>query len=290
MKFVEDVFEIAESFMENPRHVSIDYQKIEIISQRINKIEKPKFPVYEIGNPIMEVLSEIIAGAINYCYWYGSSYIRPKNSSSTKMYELLLESRPENHEDVVNEIYEDYLDVWISNFKKSLAINRFPLLEERCKHLDELNKIDTLRFASGLLRNRFLLEDGLTFLIENYPGYASDIFLKRASLLFIQFFRRFGWFKDELQNLHVPADYQVPKMLERSACFDYSPDLYHKIESGQLIPKNSQEECEIRSATILVIKKLCDLTGWNVAEVDAYFFLKRHQTQNPFHLTITTDY
>jgi hypothetical protein len=203
------------------------------------------------------------------------------------MYDLLLQSKPEKDS---TEYYEDFLDEWISNFKKALSINRFPLLEERIKHLDELNNANTLIFTSGIAKGMYSLEDGLSFLIENFPGYASDIFLKRASLLFIQFFRRFGWFDDELFKLHVPADYQVPKMLEHFGCTSYSPDLYHKIQTGQLIPKNSREECEIRSATILTMKKLSELTGWNIAEVDAFFFLKRHEVKKNFHLTITTDY
>jgi hypothetical protein len=287
MKFVDDVFEIARSFMKNPYHVSIDYQRIEVISQQINKTEKPNFLLPEVEDPAVGIIAEIIAGSINYCYWYGSHNIRPKNSSSTRMYDLLLQSKPEKDS---TEYYEDFLDEWISNFKKALSINRFPLLEERIKHLDELNNANTLIFTSGIAKGRYSLEDGLSFLIENFPGYASDIFLKRASLLFIQFFRRFGWFDDELFKLHVPADYQVPKMLEHFGCTSYSPDLYHKIQTGQLIPKNSREECEIRSATILTMKKLSELTGWNIAEVDAFFFLKRHEVKKNFHLTITTDY
>lgn len=289
MDLVSNVFEIAESFMKTSKHVFINDQSVDMIAKRIKKNVKPKFQLPDIENVLQGVLTEIIAGSINYCYWYGNHTIRPNGASSTKMYDLLMESIPEERTEEV-EYYEDYLDEWISNFKKALAINRFPLLEERVKHLDEINTTDTLRFSSGIMRGRFTLEEGLQFLVEHYPGYASDIFLKRASLLFIQFFRRFGWFNDELHKLHVPADYQVPKMLEHFNCFTYSPDLYRKIEDGQLIPKASQEECEIRSATIVVIKNLCERTGWNVAEIDAYFFLRRHEVQNPFHLTITTDY
>jgi hypothetical protein len=70
----------------------------------------------------------------------------------------------------------------------------------------------------------------------------------------------------------------------------YSSDLKNMIDSYQLIPKYSQIECEIRSANIIAVKTLCDLTGWNVADIDAYFFLRRHDSDRPFHLTITTDY
>jgi hypothetical protein len=127
-------------------------------------------------------------------------------------------------------------------------------------------------------------------MVSLFPGFASDMFLKRASLFFIQLFRRFGWFAEDLNNLHVPADYQVPKMLNHYGCIIYAEDLTDAIENNTIIEKHSQAECEIRAATVLAIKKLCDLTGWNVAEVDGYFFTRRHDATNPFHLTITTDY
>ena len=56
------------------------------------------------------------------------------------------------------------------------------------------------------------------------------------------------------------------------------------------IQKNSIEECEIRSATILVMRELCQLTGNNIADIDTYFFTQRNLVESPFHLTITTDY
>ena len=127
-------------------------------------------------------------------------------------------------------------------------------------------------------------------LITLFPGFASDIFLKRTFLFFIQMNRRFGWFEEECKIIPVPADYQIPKMLEHFGCFSYSSSLRQSIESNKLIPKNSIEECEIRSATILTAKKLCEITGWNISDVDSYFFLRKHEVDSPFHLTITTDY
>jgi hypothetical protein len=79
-------------------------------------------------------------------------------------------------------------------------------------------------------------------------------------------------------------------MLNHFGCIIYEDDLSYAIDTNQLIPKHSQAECEIRAATVLTIKMLCEITGWNVAEVDAFFFTRRHDAQNPFHLTITTDY
>jgi len=288
MKLVENVFEIAESFMSNPKYVALADQKIESIADKIKKTKKPVFSFPDKNSDAFPIIvKELVAASINYCYWYGRDTIRPNGASSTLMYELLL-----------NCFYDfeygdkEELEQCISRLCRVLAIYRFPLLEDRIRHLKELMPYatDFCIMIHDQKQYNQNLEYLLLDLVENFPGFASDIFLKRASLFFIQLHRRFGWFNDELKNLHVPADYQVPKMLEHFGCIRYDTSLRDAINNNELIQKGSVAECEIRAATILAIKKLCDLTGWNVAEVDAYFFLKRHEVQKPFHLTITTDY
>ena len=290
MKLVEDVFEIAESFMEKPEHVRINYTKINNIADTMLAAGKIKFPFPdEDDNVFKSIVLEIVAASINYCYWYGRHNVRPNNSSSTRMYELVMQA-------FSNFESQNQFESCIEKLIKLLAINRFPLIEERARHLREL-KSQAL-YLANIIENRYLCGLGrsvdLTYMMEylvgSFPGFASDIFLKRASLFFLQLNRKFGWFADELNLLHVPADYQVPKMLEHFGCTYYTPTLKEMIKNHQLIPKNSLEECEIRAATIIVVKKLCELTGWNVAEVDGFFFLNRHIATNPFHLTITTDY
>jgi len=290
MKLVEDVFEIAESFMEEPEHVRINYTKINNIADTMLAAGKIKFPFPdEDDNVFKSIVLEIVAASINYCYWYGRHNVRPNNSSSTRMYELVMQA-------FSNFEYQNQFESCIEKLIKLLAINRFPLIEERARHLREL-KSQAL-YLANIIENRYVCGLGrsvdLTYMMESlvgsFPGFASDIFLKRASLFFLQLNRKFGWFADELNLLHVPADYQVPKMLEHFGCTYYTPALKEMIKNHQLIPKNSLEECEIRAATIMVVRKLCELTGWNVAEVDGFFFLNRHIATNPFHLTITTDY
>ena len=291
MKLVEDVFEIAESFMKNSKYVELNKHRINAMADTMLTAGKPTFPIPEVKNPFKGIVLELVAASVNYCYWYGRSDIRPGGASSTWMYELLMNC-------FFDFDVPDYkkLSECLDRFGRAMSIHRFPLLEERIHHLNQLKKY-SLDYCIAI-ENRYYVGIGgsadltyfFTELVEKFPGFASDIFLKRSSLFFIQLFRRFGWLSDELDLLHVPADYQVPKMLEHYSCIHYVSSLKNDIENNQLIPKNSLQECEIRAATIVAIKKLCDLTDWNVAEVDAFFFLRRHDTKNPFHLCITTDY
>ena len=287
MNFVNTVYKLSENFMEDPQFVSVDYEQIERIAEEMLETKPEPFPIPDVGNIYQAALMELVAASVNYCYWYGKSTVRQLGSNSTKMYELLMIAfegykSPDDFEDCVKQ------------FIILLSQHRFPLLEERNRHLEELLKEDTPKFIFNLVNNAksnlITINHAMKQMISMYPGFASDMFLKRLSLFFIQLNRRFGWFKDDIKNLHVPADYQVPKMLEHFGCIQYDFNLRSAIENEELITKGSTAECEIRAATVLAIKRLCELTDWNVAEVDGYFFLKRHDATNPFHLTITTDY
>ena len=294
MNYANTVYEISKSFMDDPLFVTIDFEEMENVADQMIENGSPKFTLPKIQNIQKGILLELVAASVNYCYWYGKSTIRPLQSNSTKMYKLLLQAFA--HYSIPNSFgrtgqkFEDC----IKQFSILLSQNRFPLIEQRIKHLEELVNNDAEQFSISILtdykNNKLNLNNLMSKLISYYPGFASDLFLKRASLFFIQLFRRFGWFQNDLHSLHVPADYQIPKMLEYFGCIQYDDSLKGAIEYSSPIASGSIAECEIRAATILSIKRLCELTGWNVAEVDAFFFLQRHKTINPFHLTITTDY
>lgn len=291
MNLVENVFEIAESFINKANYVKMNYEAIERISEDIKNGKKPVFDLPRIDDQYKTLVLELVASSINYCYWYGRYDIRPNGANSTYMYELLMNSFYDfENPDNLN------FSLCIERFIQQLSINRFPLLEERSRHLRELKNggLDYLSMIQNKYQHNIGEEINMNYLLNEliilFPGFTSDIFLKRASLFFIELYRRFGWFDDELKELHVPADYQIPKMLEYFNCIEYSPTLKQKITDNVLIPKHSVEECEIRAATIMTMKKFCELTGWNVADIDTYFFTKRHLVTTPFHLTITTDY
>ena len=288
MNLVESVFETAEKFMDNSTYVDINYSELELLSNDM-KLEKPKkFPKqFDESNLFKTCLLELVGDAINYCYWYGSSYIRPLGASSTKMFELV-ENAFQNYsaQGGLNSI-----DKCLDDLIKLLSIERFPLLEERIKHLNEL-RLNGQRFISTVIKYK---DDGnvnylLNSMVQIFPGYASDIFLKRALLFFGQLNRKFGWFEEDMKVLPIPADYQVPKMLQHQGLLIYDDDLDEAILNEITIPKGSLAECEIRAASIIACRELCRTTGWTMPQVDGYFWLRRKEATNPFHLTVTSDY
>ena len=129
----QSVYEIADKFMTNPVYVSINFEKLDLLSEHMHSIKPPKFPCIKDDNVFKIALLQLVGGAINYCYWYGRDDIRPGGASSTFMYEILQNSffdydpaHPSNFRNCLN------------NFMQNLTFARFPLLEERIKHLYEL--------------------------------------------------------------------------------------------------------------------------------------------------------
>lgn len=292
MNLSESVYNISEEFMKDSKWVTINKNKLFDIADQMLLEGKVEFAPPKAPDIFVGIVYELVAASINYCYFYGKSTIRPNGASSTLMYNLMLKSF--SSFDKSQESFSSCVDLLCTE----LSINRFPLLEERIRHLNELKK-QGLSYCS-MIENNY--ENNMfsyfSILLVTFPGFASDIFLKRASLFFMQLYRALGLFKEEMKVLHVPADYQLPKVLNYYNCISYHNKIKEAIEHDRLIQKGSIQECEIRSATILAMKELVRLTGWNIADVDSWFFTKKdtlkkdkYQAYDPkFHLTITTDY
>ena len=290
MNLVESVFEISEKFMTNSKDVFISHAGLHALAEKMKQSGPTKFPTKEQDDTFFKTcLLELIGNSINYCYWYGVHNCRPGGASSSTMGELLEQSFEGYHVGYNFRLYGS-ISGCIEIFKNMLIMKRFPLIDERVKHLGEIPKYGE-EFIKHIIKNhrddRF--DELLDTLVCTFPGYGSDMFLKRASLFFLQLNRNFGWFEETMHKLHVPADYQVPRTLSYYGGISYSSELKEKIKNSILIPKHSREECEIRAATVLACKGLCELTGWNISDVDGWLWLQKEET-SPFHLTITTDY
>jgi hypothetical protein len=280
---IKNVFKVVDDALaKTPSHVEIEWKAVERQIEKMRKDGPVEFfdnkDQYQIGI-YKEVLKELVACSINYCYWYGMSDIRPNNASSTAMYKCI-----ESAFDTRGYEIKKFEQV-INSMIEMLSVNRFPMLEERKRHLLELleNKKGE-RFAKAVSDRNGDIE----MMCRYFSGFASDILLKRASLFFIQMYRKYGWYKDMI--LPVPADYQVPKILRYFGCIKYTPALEEDIYEGKLIPKNSIEEIQIRAATIKVCEAMRKELGWHIGDVDIYLWTKRKLTDMPFHCTITCDY
>jgi len=305
MDLIKGVYDISEEFLNlpssYPQHVVRDNDKItDLVNQMsqdgvVNFYTEEDQEVKKKKNVLYIILRELIASSINYCYWYGNANIRPNGANSGMMYDLVEEAMKGFDTNPSTAVYETLLmfSRCIDHLISLLSVSRFPLLEERKRHLLELTENGKgIKFATYVSRN-FDKASGQTILeklVKTFTGFASDTFLKRASLFFIQLYRQLGWFYDLVKVLHVPADYQVPNVLNHFGAFYYSNALSFKMQEGKLIEPSSLMECQLRAATVLVCKQICGATGWNIADVDTYLWTKRKLPRTKFHLTKTTDY
>lgn len=284
---IQSVFDMSEVFLASePIHVELNNEAIEKLGRKMKKDGVVNFYNSESEqeyrtNVFIEILKELVACSINYCYWHGSHDI--KSVSSSTMY------------DDVNTVFETdgtlMFERRIQTLIRNLSLNRYPLLEERKRHLLELCEGRKAENFVAAVNSRDLSGERLFYeMIEIFQGFSVDIFLKRTSLFFIQLYRKFGWYEDLMRKLFVPADYQLPKILEHFWCIEYSKSLIEKIDNSVLIESNSLEELQIRAATIKSCKMLQDITGWNIADIDTWLWTKKKNINKPFHLTYTTNY
>jgi hypothetical protein len=291
--YIQNVLKLAYQFMKKPQFVYVDDIAINEFAKQMKKTVPLKFNKTEpFESETLEVLTHLLASSINYCFWYGRYDIRPNDASSTKMYGIV--------EDCVKHLREDHLDSNTQRLKNIVRIiicrlseEKFPLIEERSRHLKEIIRTG-YKFSEYIVNNHSddfdTLNNHFGMIIRSYPGFASDMFLKRASLFFLMLYRTFGWYADGMKQIHIPADYQVPKLMHFFDLISYTRELQRMIDENKLIEKYSLMECEIRAATIVTNHKLSQLTGWNTSDIDGWFWLRRKECASPFHLTITTDY
>lgn len=193
-----------------------------------------------------------------------------------------------------------------------------PLLEERRTNLREVAQVLEERFRGNPLifleEARYQVSDfwnrsnpGIIFLLErNFPtAFGQDRkFQKRANLLVMMYQSRALCSGGMLlplrdpENISPVIDYNIPNTLRHYGIMRYSEDLAKRIDKLEIIPKDSEEEFEIRSAAYYcaaeLLRRIQNLNinfsarNWNNIELD-YWLYSWPSDFNP-HLTPTTDY
>jgi len=316
MSLTQEVLNLAKQFTENFRYVTIDPKKLKEVAQVIKQNLPPEkswgspkipMPYSAVSEKPSIILYELIANSINYAYWYGKADIRPNGSDANKMYKTLTETF-----NVITPPIGTLTDVYcrsiINEFICRLSLERFPMMNERAANLSELKsslyaiyatfsneqpcgaRIFCEDMGKSIDQGTATLDGWMAKLIGIFPGYGNDMFLKRASLFFMMLYRKMGWFKEDMKNLHIPADYQIPKILRYLGVIKYGPQLADDVRDGVLIPAGSRQEIEIRAATIVAAQKISEEANITTVQIDDYLWLNRKMTTDPFHLTYTTDY
>ncbi len=94
----------------------------------------------------------------------------------------------------------------------------------------------------------------------------------------------------DMDDVGAIADYQIPRILEHLGSLVYEPYLRKKILDQKLIKAHTLEEQEIRAMTVLAVKKIMELTGYDLCSVDYRFWKMVRGIKTPHHLTRTIFY
>ena len=106
------------------------------------------------------------------------------------------------------------------------------------------------------------------------------------------------WALEDPEMISAFADYIVPVGLRVTGIFGYDEQLENDIMNGVEVPANSDQEIELRAASIFVIARLTEeinalrpgMTPLLQPQVDYRFWKAYHATHFPHHLTVTRMY
>lgn len=189
-----------------------------------------------------------------------------------------------------------------------------PMLESRVESLQSVGEL--IEEVGGTFWNLFddqtvnlYGDDGVVSTLaeadayEDARLYGGDIvrFDKRAQLAVSMLYGKlhttqYEFEIEDMKEFTVFADYGIPAGLASHGVIEYGDTLSQKIESQEVIPENSPEEVEIRSATVVAVDKISEYLDQNfdvptkMPVLDYVLWCMRREADTNVHLTETTAY
>jgi hypothetical protein len=188
-----------------------------------------------------------------------------------------------------------------------------PLLEQRIENAREVGRILLERFegqfTNAIEQAHYNAVELALLLANTFPSF-HDVasyrqhevrFFKRAQICAADLhhaFRGKEWGNlADLDKLTAFADYKLPQVLRHYTVLEYCPSLAEQVDNQELIAAGSEEEIEIRAATIWaceLLRRRLAAQGHmvNAAEIDQKLWLLGQDSEDmrPYHRTCTIYY
>ena len=218
---------------------------------------------------------------------------------------------------------EENIPLWDAHFLSTISEETvahifrgegtIPLLEQRVANAREVGRV-LLTHAQGQFSHMVEQAQGsavklASLLVQHFPSFDDTAhyrthtirFYKRAQICVADLYSAFGaqhWGEfSDLEQLTIFADYKLPQVLRHANVLEYQTTLAQRIDNGELIPAGSEEEVEIRAATIWaceLLRRAMQKHGYHItaAEIDLHLWHMGQQTaeMRPYHRTRTIYY
>lgn len=246
----------------------------------------------------------LVLDALNFCFWPDPTW--SYNALALALKRVLEADREAFHAQRLAELSPETLRLWLGR--------DLPLMEERVRLVREVGEGLLEHFdghAANLLR---LAQNSAARLVElvtaTFPGFRDHavyrgrqiFFYKRAQIFAGDLWGAYGGsglgaFYD-IGDLTTFPDYRVPQLLRGLGILRYAPDLARRIDEGEEVLPGSEEEIEIRAATVQAVELLRNALaerGRRLLSVELDWYLWRRgeamqATLPPHHRTLTIYY
>ena len=260
----------------------------------------------------------LVLDALNFCFW--SERDQPRWQVEYKGERLngyLAEAA------TLTRAVEEGVPLWDASYLSSISSEdvatifrgeqTIPLFEQRVQHMREVGRVLLERY-DGQFTHAIEQVNGsavqLALLLARQFASFHDValyrthgvrFLKRAQICVADLHNAFGgksWgaFSD-IDQLTIFADYKLPQVLRHHGVLEYEPALAERVDKQELIQAGSEEEIEIRAATIWaceLLRRAMESRGYitTAAQIDLRLWLLGQKSDNmkPYHRTLTKFY
>jgi hypothetical protein len=223
----------------------------------------------DLANPTLTISYLLVVDSLNFCFWPDSSLEYSDLAVGIK--QTILENP-----DAVSALFLSTIDEeGVQNLLK--WPRAVPAAAERARLLRELGTVLLQEFdgqASKLVsRANGSVVKLVSLLTSHFPGFRDHaiykgqqvFFYKRAQIFCGDLYGAFqgqgeGAFRD-IEELTMFADYRVPAVLREMGVLQYSDSLSQKIDAKEELLPGSEEEIEIRAATIVAVEKIRKAVG-----------------------------
>lgn len=309
--------------VQNSNQVSIDEQNIKKTVRVVQDFLLKNKDLSEAGVTVSENIDvdiqlSLIIDSINFCFWAEKDKEKwmvewPKGAKTGGWYSLLnsFKRAASNGIDLSDTTTLSNLSIeQVSKIFLGTNNIQIPLIKQRHGNLKETGSVLNDMF-DGKVQN--LLEESeydaiklVRLVYKNFKSFqdktkykSKDVFFYKRAQIVAQdinlLLQKKGKALRNIDQLTAFADYKLPQIFRNLGLIKYSKDLADKIDNYVLIKKDSEEETEIRSATIWAVELIRqELEGdYLTSDIDNAIWLisqdKSGEIQ-PYHRTYTIYY